>query len=145
MSFDREGVRKWNESITAEFRANHGKVGGHFEGVPMLLMTTKGAKSGRPHLSPLVYQPDGDRMIIFASRAGDDHHPHWYLNLVAHPEVTLEVGDETFTARATVLAGDERARFFARQKAAMPQFAEYEAKTSRLIPVVALERVAARG
>ena len=141
MTFDAAAVRQWNLEIAREFRANEGRVGGMFEGRPMLILTTVGAKSGKPHETPLVYQPDGERMYIFASKAGHDSHPAWYHNLLAHPEVTLEVGTETFKARATVVEGEERERVYQRQVATMPQFAEYQAKTTRVIPVIALDRI----
>ena len=141
MTFDAAAVRQWNLDIAREFRANGGRVGGMFEGRPILILTTIGAKSGKPHETPLVYQPDGGRMYIFASKAGHDSHPAWYHNLLANPEVTLEVGTETFKARATVVEGEERERIYQQQVASMPQFAEYQAKTTRVIPVVALERI----
>ena len=131
----------WNQTIIAEFRANSGKVGGQFEGAPLLLLTTTGAKTGRRLTSPVMYNTDGDRLLIFASKAGAPTNPAWYHNLVANPKVTLEVGTETFDATATVLRGEERDRLFARQAAQYPGFAEYQANTTRTIPVIALERV----
>ena len=130
----------WNSKIIEEFHANGGKVGGPFEGAPLLLLTTTGAKSGQRRTTPLVYMPDGDRMIIFASKAGAPTNPDWYHNLVAHPQVTVEVGTETFEAQAIVITGEERDRLYAQQAARNPGFAEYETKTTRLIPVIALER-----
>ncbi len=131
----------WNQAVIAEFRANNGKVGGQFEGAPLLLLTTTGAKTGRRLTSPVMYNTDGDRLLIFASKAGAPANPAWYHNLVANPKVTLEVGAETFDATATVLHGEERDRLFARQAAQYPGFAEYQANTTRTIPVIALERV----
>lgn len=131
----------WNEQIIAEFRANEGKVGGMFEGAPMVLLTSTGAKSGKPHTTPLMYLPDGDRVVIFASKGGAPTNPQWFANLVANPDATAEVGVEKFAVKAVVTEGDERNRLFEEQKKRYPQFAEYEKSTPRTIPVVALERV----
>lgn len=130
----------FNQRIIAEFRANQGKVGGPFAGAPMLLLTTTGAKSGNRRTTPLVYLPNVDRFIIFASKGGAPTNPSWYYNLVAHPEVTVEVGTETIPVTAVVLTGTERDRLYAEQARLRPAFAEYEAKTTRRIPVVALQR-----
>lgn len=130
----------FNQRIIAEFRANGGAVGGPFAGAPMLLLTTTGAKSGQRRTTPLVYLPDGDRFIIFASKGGAPTHPAWYHNLMAHPGVTVEVGVETIPVTAAVVTGEQRDRLYARQAKARPAFAEYEAKTTRRIPVVALDR-----
>jgi len=129
----------WNRQIIEEFRANKGKVGGPFEGAPMLLLTTTGAKSGKQHTTPLVYLPDNDRFIIFASKAGAPTNPDWYHNLVAHPQVTIEVGTETLSVTATVVNGEERDRLFNKQAEISPGFADYQAKTTRQIPVIALQ------
>jgi deazaflavin-dependent oxidoreductase (nitroreductase family) len=142
MAHDGVIASDFNSKIADEFRANDGKVGGMFAGAPMLLLTTVGARSGRRVTNPLVYQPDGDRIIVIASSGGAPTHPAWYHNLLANPEVEVEVGGAdgiaTYTATAEVLAGDERDRLWARQVAVMPGFADYQAKTTRLIPVVAL-------
>ncbi len=130
----------WNSKIIEEFRTNGGKVGGPFEGAPMLLLTTTGAKSGQHRTSPLMYMPDNNRMIIFASKAGAPTNPDWYHNLVAHPNASVEVGTETVNVKATVLSGEERDRLYAQQAKLNPGFAEYETKTTRQIPVVALVR-----
>jgi deazaflavin-dependent oxidoreductase (nitroreductase family) len=130
----------WNQSIITEFRANGGKVGGQFSGAPLLLLTTTGAKSGQKRTTPVMYNTDGGRLLVFASKGGAPTNPAWYHNLVAHPEVTVEVGSETYPARATVLRGEERDRLFKRHAEQYPGFAEYQAKTSRTIPVSALER-----
>jgi deazaflavin-dependent oxidoreductase (nitroreductase family) len=130
----------FNQRIIAEFHANGGTVGGPFAGAPMLLLTTTGAKSGTLRTTPLVYLPDGDRLVVIASKGGAPKHPAWYHNLVAHPDVTVEVGSETLPVRAAVLSGEERDRLYARQAGLRPAFAEYQAKTTRRIPVVALER-----
>jgi deazaflavin-dependent oxidoreductase (nitroreductase family) len=131
----------FNEQIISEFRANAGKVGGPFEGAPMTLLTTTGAKSGNKHTTPLVYLAEGDRMYVIASKAGAPTNPAWYHNLVANPRVTVEQGTDTYEADAVVLKGDERDRVFAAQVAVMPGFAEYQAKTTRVIPVIELQRV----
>lgn len=132
-----------NAKVIAEFRANGGKVGEHYEGWPMLILHTTGAKSGREHLGPLVYLPDdsgaGGRMVIIASAGDQPKHPDWYHNLVAHPDVTVEVGSETVAATAREAHGAERDDLYARQTARFPFFAEYERKTTRRIPVVVLE------
>ncbi len=130
----------WNTGIIDELRANAGKVGGPFEGAPMLVLHTTGARSGSERVHPLVYQANGDRLVIFGSKGGAPTHPGWYHNLVANPEVTVEVGTETIPLRARVAEGEERERLWTRQKQVMPGFADYEAKTSRQIPVVVLER-----
>ena len=138
---DMADANDWNKGIIEEFRANDGKVGGQFEGAPLLLLTTTGAKSGQARTHPVMYLPDGDRLAVFASKGGAPANPDWYRNLVANPTVTVEVGGERFDANATVLTGEERDRLFRRQAELYPGFAEYEAKTTRTIPVVALERV----
>jgi deazaflavin-dependent oxidoreductase (nitroreductase family) len=134
-------VRDWNRVIIDEFRASAGKVGGQFAGAPMVLLTTTGAKSGELRTHPLVYQADGDRIVVFASKGGAPTNPDWYHNLVANPTATVEVGGDRYDAKATVLTGEERDRLFARQAELFPGFAEYQAKTNRTIPVVALERI----
>ena len=129
-----------NRQIIEEFHANGGKVGGPFAGVPLLLLTTTGAKSGKQRINPLAYNTDGERLVVLASKAGAPTHPDWYHNLVAHPDVTVEVGNETFEARATVVEGAERDELYANRVAIMPIFAEYQAKITRTIPVVVLTR-----
>jgi deazaflavin-dependent oxidoreductase (nitroreductase family) len=133
--------KAFNAALIEEFRANGGRVGGRFEGRPVLLLTTTGAKSGRRLTTPLVYLQDGERRLIFASKAGAPTNPDWYHNLVANPRVTVEVGTETYEATAVVVNGEERDRLYARQVAAAPQFGEYQEKTTRVIPVIALERI----
>jgi deazaflavin-dependent oxidoreductase (nitroreductase family) len=130
----------FNTKIIDEFRANGGKVGGPFEGAPMVLLTTTGAKSGKPHTTPLVYLRDGERLVVFASMGGAPKNPAWYHNLVAHSEASVEVGTEKYPVKATVTSGTERDELFARQKALFPAFAQYEKNTTRTIPVIALER-----
>ena len=130
----------YNRRLIEEFRANDGRVGGHWEGRDLLLLTTTGRKSGRLHTTPMVFTRDGDRLLVYASHGGAPSHPDWYLNLVADPHVTVELGRERFSARAVPLEGEERDREFAAQAARNPAFAEYEEKTARDIPVVALRR-----
>jgi deazaflavin-dependent oxidoreductase (nitroreductase family) len=130
----------YNTQIIEEFRANAGKVGGSWEGRDLLLLTTTGRKSGKQHTTPIVYTRDGDRLLVYASKAGAPKHPDWYLNLEADPHVVVEVGDERYDATATPLKGAERDRQFAAQAERVATFAEYEAKTTRVIPVVALRR-----
>ena len=130
----------FNTQIITEFRANHGRVGGQFEGAPLLLLTSTGAKSGARHTSPVMYANDGDRLAIFASKAGAPTNPAWYLNLLANPRASVEVGDDTFDVDASVAKGEERQRIWDRQIQAYPGFAEYQENTSRQIPVVLLTR-----
>jgi deazaflavin-dependent oxidoreductase (nitroreductase family) len=129
-------ANNWNQQIIEEFRANGGKVGGPFAGGTLLLLTTTGAKSGLQRITPLVYLPDNGRYVIFASNAGAPTHPDWYHNLVAHPEATIEVGTEKFEVTVRVATGAERDQLAAR----VPVLAEHQAKTTREIPVVVLER-----
>ncbi|MEU6718497.1 nitroreductase family deazaflavin-dependent oxidoreductase [Nonomuraea sp. NPDC046802] len=133
----------FNQQVIDEFRANEGRVGGMFEGAPLVLLTTTGAKSGRSTTSPVMYLKDDDRYVVIASNAGADVHPAWYHNLRATPAATAEIGTETFTVRAEIAEGEERDRLFARMVAVAPGFADYEAKTSRRIPVVVLHRTTA--
>lgn len=133
-------TRSWNDQIIDEFRANEGRVGGPFEGAPLLLLHHIGAKSGTERVTPMMYQAVGDDLAVFASYAGKDVHPAWYHNLLANPDVTAEVGTETVALRARDLPADERAPIWEKQKADYPGFAGYEQKTSRTIPVVLLER-----
>lgn len=130
----------WNNKIIEEFRANAGKVGGNFKGFPLVVFTHTGAKSGKKHTTPVMYLPDGDRYVIFASMGGAPKNPAWYHNLVAHPDVQVEVGTERFEAKATVKKGKERDELYARQVKHYPQFGEYAKKTTRTIPVIVLER-----
>ena len=130
----------WNRQTIEAFRANGGKVGGVWEGRPLLLLTTTGAKSGQRRTTPVMYLPDGDRLLVFATKAGAPTNPAWYHNLKAYPEVTVEVGTETYEATATSLTGEERDRLYAKQASLYPQFGEYQARATRKIPVIALER-----
>ncbi len=128
----------FTESLIADFRAHGGRVS---SGRSVALLTTTGAKSGQPRLVPVVYSRDGGRYVIVASKGGAPTNPAWYQNLVAHPVVTLEVGRETFEARATTVEGAERDRLFAAHAAANPNFNDYQQRTTRVLPVVLLERV----
>jgi deazaflavin-dependent oxidoreductase (nitroreductase family) len=133
-------LEAWNRQIMEEFRTHGGKVGGQFEGHPLLLLTTTGARSGKRHTVPVGYMPDDDRLIIFASNFGNPTNPGWYYNLLAHPEVTVEIGTETFSATAVVITGEERDQLFAKKAEQAPLYAEYQAKMTRTIPVIALQR-----
>jgi len=131
-----------NRDVITQFRANGGQIKeGMFKGAPVVLLTTKGARTGATHTTPLVHTRDGDRYVVIASKGGAPTNPAWYHNLVANPTVTVEVGPEKFQARATVARGEERDRLFNAQAARMPGFAEYQRNTTRRIPVVVLERL----
>jgi deazaflavin-dependent oxidoreductase (nitroreductase family) len=132
---------EFNKKIIEEFRANKGVVGGQFAGAPMLLLTTTGAKSGRSHTTPLVYSKDGDHIVVIASKAGDPTNPAWYHNLKAHPTVKLEVGAQSFEAKAVITSGDERERLFNAQAAQMAVFNDYKKKTTRQIPVIKFQKM----
>jgi deazaflavin-dependent oxidoreductase (nitroreductase family) len=131
----------FNAKNIAEFRANHGRVGGQFDGAPLLILHTVGAKSRQPRTNIMMYLGDGERYLIFASKAGADTNPAWYHNAIANPEVRIEVGDDTFDAFATELTGAERDEKYAEQVKRYPGFGEYQEKTSRIIPVVAVTPV----
>ena len=128
----------FNAQIIDEFRANAGRVGGMFEGTPLLLLHTTGARTGRERVNPLGYLRDGERLVVFAANGGARTNSDWYYNLVANPEVTVEVGSETKTGVATVLSGDERDRLFAEEARRHPTLGEYQERTSRIIPVIAI-------
>lgn len=132
-------INEFNRNLIEEFRANDGKTSGPFAQAPLLLMTTTGAKSGKERIIPIVYTRDGDRLVIAASKGGAPTNPAWFHNVVAHPDVTIELPGEQFAARATIPDRAERDRLYAAHAEAMPGFAEYEAKTEREIPVVILE------
>jgi len=133
----------WNQKIVDEFRSNDGKVGGPFEGAPMIIIRTKGRTSGKEYENPLVYQPVGDNFVIIASKGGAPTHTDWYRNLMANPEIEVEVGTERYKVRARELEGDEREKIWTKQKELMHGCAEYEQKTQgiREIPVIMLERL----
>ena len=128
----------YNEQIIEEFRANEGRVGGRFEGNPLLLLHHTGAKSGKSRINPLAYLSDGGRYVVFASKGGAPTHPDWYHNLKAHPNTTIEVGTDTVDVVASEATGEERERIFRIQAERVPQFAEYQKQTKRLIPVMVL-------
>ena len=128
----------FNERNIAEFRANHGRVGGQFEGAPLVILHTVGAKSGDPRTNIMMYQKDGERYLVFASYAGADTNPAWYWNLKANPDTRIEVGDDIIDVHATELEDKERDEKYALQAERYPGFADYETRTSRVIPVVAL-------
>ena len=140
MSSSESTTNDWNSKIIAEFRANDGKVGGNFAGAPILLLHTVGARSGQERINPMMYQDleDGS-LAVFASKAGAPSHPDWYYNLVAHPDVVAEVGTSSRRFHARTATNGERDKIWAKQKERYPGFAGYEAKTSRLIPVVILD------
>ena len=130
----------WNRKIVEEYHANGGKVGGPYAHATLLLLTSTGAKSGQPRVTPLWYRQDGERLFIFASRGGEPNNPDWYYNIIAHPEVTVEIGTEKFNMKAVVITGKERDEIYAKQATLFSNFDEYQKKTSRVIPVVELIR-----
>ncbi len=131
----------WNKAVIDEFRANSGQVGGAFAGRTLLLLHTIGAKSGQERVNPVAYVSDGDRLVIIASKGGAPTNPDWYYNILAHPLVTVEVGTEQFQAQAQVTSEPERTRLYNKMIEMMPGFAEYQRKTTRVIPVIALTRM----
>lgn len=141
MNHQEDIVSDFNKGVIAEFRSNAGKVGGYFDGQDMLLLTTIGAKSGKPRVTPLVYTKVGDRLAIIASKGGSPTHPDWYYNLVANPNVTVEIGAETHQATAAEVKGEERDRVYAAQAERYSGFKAYEEKTAgvRVIPVFLLD------
>ncbi|MDA4136864.1 MAG: nitroreductase family deazaflavin-dependent oxidoreductase [Thaumarchaeota archaeon] len=130
----------FNAHTIAEFRKNRGKVGGYFEGAPLLLIHTAGKRSGKPHVIPVMYLKDGERYLVFGSKGGADSHPDWFHNLKAHPDIQIEVGDQTIDVHAEEITGHERDAIYKRQAALYPTFADYERKTKRVIPVVAFTK-----
>lgn len=135
-------VNDFNAPIIEEFRANGGKLGGNFEGAPILLLHHRGAKTDRERVNPVMYRPVGDSMAIFGTKAGAPTNPDWYHNLVAHPDTVVEVGTDTVPVVARIADDAERATIWEAQKREYPGFADYEKMTSRQIPVVILERAA---
>lgn len=134
-------INNWNQSIIDEFRANAGKVGGRFEGRTLLILHTIGAKTGKERINPVAYIKDGDRLVIVASKAGAPTHPDWYHNLVANPTVTVEVGTEQYQVQAAVAPEPERTRLYNKMVESSSGFAEYQEKTTRVIPVITLTRL----
>ncbi len=133
-----EVVNERNKGIVEEFRANQGRVGGHFEGKTLLLLHTRGARSGQDRINPVAYVRDGDRFIVIASKGGAPTNPDWYYNILADPQVTIEVGTEKFEARATVAEEPERTHLYNKMVEMMPSFDDYRRKTERVIPVIIL-------
>jgi deazaflavin-dependent oxidoreductase (nitroreductase family) len=131
----------WNQAIIDEFQANSGKVGGPFAGKTLLLLHTVGVKSGQERINPVAYVADGDRLVIIASKGGAPTNPDWYYNIFAHPLVTVEVGTEQFQAQAAIASEPERTRLYNQMVEMMPGFAEYQQKTTRVIPVITLTRM----
>jgi deazaflavin-dependent oxidoreductase (nitroreductase family) len=138
---DPRAMDELNKAVITEFRANQGRVSGPMEGMPILLLTMTGAKTGRTLTRPLCYSRDGDRIVVIASYGGAPRNPPWYHNLVANPLVTVELATEKFKARATQTSGAERQRLFDAQARVMPFFNDYQKKTKRQIPVLTLTRV----
>jgi deazaflavin-dependent oxidoreductase (nitroreductase family) len=134
------GQNDYNRQLIEEFREDRNKSGGSFASRPLLLLTTTGAKSGQRRTTPMMYVPDGDRLLVIASNAGAPAHPDWYYNLVAHPEVTVEVGTETYDATAVVTQGAERDQLWTSIVDKYPFFTEHQAKITRQIPVIVLSR-----
>ena len=134
-------MNEYNRRVIETFRANGGEVGGPYAGSTLLLLTSVGARSGRPHTTPLVYLADGDRLVVFGTKGGAPTNPDWYHNVRANPVASVEVGTQTLQVRATIASGEERQRLFDAQAERRPQFAEYAAMTTREIPVVVLEPV----
>jgi deazaflavin-dependent oxidoreductase (nitroreductase family) len=133
--------RDYNQRLIEDFRAERSKTGKPLEGRPLLLLTTTGARSGQLRTTPMMYIPDGDRLLIIASNAGAPTHPDWYRNLVTHPQVTVEVGPDTFDAIATVTEGEARQQLWTRVTEQYPFFIDHQAKVTRQIPVIVLERI----
>lgn len=133
----------YNKPIIEEFRANKGVVGGDYEGLPLALITTKGAKTGKDRVSPVSYINDGDRVVITATNAGLDYHPQWYHNVCADPNLTVEILGEKYEATAKEIDGEERERLWEELVASNRRLGRYQSKTSRRIPVLVLERKAA--
>jgi deazaflavin-dependent oxidoreductase (nitroreductase family) len=131
----------WNSKIIDEFRANSGRVGGNFEGAPLLLLHTTGAKSGQERVNPMMYQAVPGGYAVFASKGGAPTNPDWYHNVLAHPKVKAEIGTETIDLLARIAEGDERDQIWTAQKTAYPGFADYEQKTTRQIPVIILKPI----
>jgi deazaflavin-dependent oxidoreductase (nitroreductase family) len=131
----------WNAAIIDEFRTNGGRVGGNFEGAPLLLLHSTGARTGEERINPMMYQRVGDAYAVFASKGGAPSNPDWYYNLVAHPEASIEIGDDVEKVTARVAGPAEREPIWQRQKERYPGFADYEQKADREIPVVILDPV----
>ena len=133
---------KRNQLVIDEFRSAGGVVGGDFEGVPLLLLTTVGARSGQPRTMPMTYLRDGDRLVVFAANGGRENHPGWYHNLLSNPAARVEVSTETYDVPATEVVGAERERLWAQQLQHTPYFAGFQERAGRPIPVISLARTA---
>src|ERR1700759_4288774 len=131
-------VNEFNRNNIEEFRSNHGRLGGPFDGAPVLLLHTTGARSGQERVHPLIYLDDDGRYLLFASAGGVDSSPAWYWNLVANPDASIEVGDQHLDVHAFELSGAERDDKSADHAQLYPQYAEYQRSTARPIPVVSL-------
>ena len=134
-------MNNFNTNIIEEFRNNKGKVAGPFQGMPMVILTTKGRRTGKPHETPLVPLEDDGKLFVFGSMGGAPKHPAWFLNLRDNPRVTVEHGTDKFEAEAKIISGEEHDRIYAKQAQRVPQFAEYQTKTTRQIPVVELQPI----
>ena len=134
-------TKSFNEALIAEFRANAGRLSGDFAGAQFLLLTTCGAKSGKQRTTPLAYIAIDQRILIVASKGGALTNPAWYWNLIAHPEVTIEIGAETYNAEAVTIEGIERDRLYAEIASRVPTFADYQSRTDRVIPLFELRRI----
>ena len=134
-------MNDFNTNIIEEFRNNKGKVAGPFQGMPMVILTTKGRRTGKPHETPLVPLEDDGKLFVFGSMGGAPKHPAWFLNLRDNPRVTVEHGTDKFEAEAKIISGEEHDRIYAKQAQRVPQFAEYQTKTTRQIPVVELQQI----
>ena len=133
-------MEDWNKKIIEEFRANKGKVGGPFQGANLLLLHTRGAKSGLERINPMMYFVDGARYVVIASKGGADTHPDWYRNLVANPDLSVEVGTEQFPVTAKVTSEPERTKLYEKMESISSGFTDYKKKTKRTIPVITLTR-----
>lgn len=131
----------WNKQIIEEFRANEGRVGGHFANTTLLLLHTTGARSGKERVNPLVTFEDDGRLVVVASKGGAPTNPDWYYNLLANPLVEVEYGTERFQARASIVPEPERTELYARMEKELASFSEYKKRAGRVIPVVALTRL----
>jgi deazaflavin-dependent oxidoreductase (nitroreductase family) len=131
----------WNKNVIEQYRANGGKMNGWNDGKNLLLLTTKGAKTGQEHTNPVAFTRDGERYLVIASKRGGPTNPDWYYNLLANPEVTMEVGNERIQAQATVSEEPERTRLYDQMAAILPGFAEYQRNTTRKIPLVILQPI----
>ena len=136
-------AREINRKVIEQFRAGGEVEGMHRDG--LVLLTTKGARTGRPHTTPLMFQRDGDRLLVIASNAGAQKTPDWYHNLTREPRVTVEIGDDSYEADASLLAGAEHERQWAALTAAYPFFADHKRQAGRTIPIVALTKLPAGG